>query len=311
MQSQGSVVALEIRSGEGAGQPPGFLGVVLGEEHRGGRQAGVPAVAADREQERVQLPDVLAEGPGVAGQFAVQAGQVPFQELAVSLVQALDAGLAGERGEPGDGSHAVVAGGYALPGADPPPGPPPGEVFEPRLADPAELQGRVTGAGDAQAAQPPGIAGILAVPAVLSFGQGGDLAVRVGQQGGPLAAPVCPVGYPAAPFLLLQHQQGSGTASGERLDDGPDVTRPGPGRVVVAAALQGVLQFQFQLPGQRGQVGPLAVVRRLVSADEPGQVRAAFPHPVAAVDPAQQAGVPRAQPVHVDAGTAARDLAPA
>jgi hypothetical protein len=275
--------------GQRPGQPLRFLRVVPRDEHRGGGKGLVPAVAADRQQERVQLSDAVPQGAGLAGQLAVQAGQVAFQELPVGLVQALDAGPGGEGGEPGHGADAARAGGHAQPGGDPRPDPPLGEIFEPRLDDPAELQGGLPGGGDAQAARPPGVTGIFAVPSAFSFGQGGDLAMGVDQQSCPLPAVVSPGGHLAAPLLLAQRQQGGDAARGEHLDHSPDVCGPGPGGAVVAPPLQGVLQLQFQLRGQLRQVGALAgITGCLALARELRRIRAAVPSPAAVVVPAER-----------------------
>ena len=177
-----------------------------------------------------------------------------------------------ERGEPGDGVHAAVAGGRRQPARQPPPGPPLGQVLQPRLADRGELQGDDVGGVDAQAAQLPGVAGVLVVPA-LSLRQRGDLAAGVDQQRGrlPGLGGIGPAGLP--PGLLAAVEQRDGSAGGQPPDQGPDRGRLGLQRGLVPPALQGVLHLQPQLRGQRGQVRALAVGvgGPLVAGEEPGQ----------------------------------------
>lgn len=65
---------------ERAGQRFSFLGPVLGEEHRSGRQVTGPTVLADRGEDQVQLPDHVPPHCACAAQFGLQMGQVQFQK---------------------------------------------------------------------------------------------------------------------------------------------------------------------------------------------------------------------------------------
>ena len=268
--------------GQRARQQLAPAGEVLGEEHRRGRQAGVPLVAADVAQEQADLPDVVA----LAGRVAAEVGQVAFEDVPADLAGPGDPGRGQERGEPRDRPHAAVAGDRRQPARQPPSGPPLGQVLQPRLADRRELQGDDGLGVDPQPAQLPGVAGVLVVPA-FPFGQRGDLAVGVDQQRGRLPGPGGIGRAGLAPGLLAAVEQRDRSAGGQPPDHGPDRGRLGLHHVVVPPALQGVLHFQPQLRGQRGQVRALmvAVCGLLVAGDEPGQAGAAesFPPPVVVV----------------------------
>ena len=62
---------------------------VLGEEHRPCRQRVVPAVLADREEEQVELPDVVGvRHPACV--VGVQVGEIAFEKRPVDLIETVD-----------------------------------------------------------------------------------------------------------------------------------------------------------------------------------------------------------------------------
>jgi len=210
-------------------------------------------------------------------------------EVALEYVPADAAGAGGACGgeeprEPGERPDAAVAGLRLQAGAQPPSRPPFGQVLEPLLADAGELQGGALG-DNSKAAHVPGVAGVLIVPAG-ALGDGGDLAVRVDQQRDRVLAPHGMKRAGGPPVLLAAAEQRGLPAAGEPADHGPDSGGLGPDHVVVVPALQGVLDFQPQPVGQRGQVRPFPAVGGLiVTGGEFLQVRAAelLPPPVVGV----------------------------
>src|SRR6266571_9127334 len=273
-------------------KPLSGTGVVLGEDHGGRGQRGVPLVAADVAQERGYLPDVVpVRAP--AGHRRGQVGEVALEQVPADVAGAGDASGGEESRYPGECPDAAVAGLRFQAGAQPPPRPPFGQVFQPWLADSGEPQGGAPGA-DAQAADVPGVAGVLVVPAS-ALGEGGDLAVSVGQQCDRVPAPGGPGRACSPPVPLAAVEERGCPAAGQPADHGPHGGGLGLDHVVVAPALQGVLHFQAQPVGQRGQVCLFPLAGRLIAiADERARVRAALPLPLPVVGVAQ--GSPRVRP---------------
>jgi hypothetical protein len=139
-------------------------GIVLGVERGGGGQGVVPAVAADRAEERVQRADVLGV-VGAAGQFVLQDRQVALEQFPVDLPRPgdLDLRRGQELPEAGDRADALVDGVGPAAARGPPPGPPLGQCLQPRLRDLAEAdRGLLT--GNSESAQPPQVTRVLGFP---------------------------------------------------------------------------------------------------------------------------------------------------
>ena len=125
-----------------------------------------------------------------------------------------------------------------------------GQVLQPGLGDPGEPYGGVA-PGDADNAEPPGIARVLRFPAGTER-EGLDAAPRVEDERAP-AVPASPHRTGGPPFLRPV-QQGRRARSGQHGRERPDVRRRQPGVLLVAAALQDVLYFQAEPGGQPPQV---------------------------------------------------------
>ena len=200
-----------------------------------------------------------------AGVLGVQVGQVALQELAVEAGE-LAGGWRGvqEDGEPGDrpgsGGHAACLGA----GCQPPPAPALGQVLQPGLGDlpEADRRGR---AGDAQAAQPPGISRVFDVPAAAE-GQCLDALAGVQGKGAPSASssPAWPELLPGGfgPVQQRCHPGGSQVAE-DPLDRGRDERR----LLLIPAALKHVLHLQPQRPGQSPQVDALGAAPGVLAGD--------------------------------------------
>ena len=98
------------------------------------RQGVVPVVLADRVQERVQLPDLVAVALP-PGQLGVQVGQVALQHGPVDAGERGDADALAEQREPGQGAQPAAGGLQPEPGAEPPAQPPLDQAPQPRLRD--------------------------------------------------------------------------------------------------------------------------------------------------------------------------------
>ncbi|MFG2638795.1 hypothetical protein ACGFX8_34470 [Streptomyces sp. NPDC048362] len=127
--------------GQGPRQQLGALGVVLGEEHRGGGQGVVPAVLPNGLEEVVDQADELPVGL-LPADGRLEIGEVALQHRPVDLHERVDAdGRGGEElGEPGDRHHAFVGLAGSESGAQAPAHPTLGEVLQPRLRDAVEPQ---------------------------------------------------------------------------------------------------------------------------------------------------------------------------
>jgi hypothetical protein len=99
------------------------FGVVLAEQHRRGRQRGLPAVDPDRMEERAQLPDLVAVTLPT-GELGSQVREVALQQVSIDLGQLLDAGPVAEDREPGQRAKAAAHGLQDQAGAQPPAHPP-------------------------------------------------------------------------------------------------------------------------------------------------------------------------------------------
>ena len=91
--------------GQRARRPLDAGGVVLGEHQRVRGQGVVPVVLADRVQERVELPDLVAVALP-AGELGVQVGQVALQHDPVDVGERGDTDALAEQREPGQGRAA-------------------------------------------------------------------------------------------------------------------------------------------------------------------------------------------------------------
>jgi len=192
--------------GERAGQSLGAPGVVLGEEHRAGREgAVVPAVLADGGQEAAQRGEVLGMAFSAAHR-GVQVGQVCLQQRPVYLGQAVDAGgLGGEElAEPGQGRGCPGDGAAAPAGGQLPPGPPLGQGLQPGLGDLPETDRGRWPAG-AQFPQPPGVSRVLDVPALPERQRLDPVVGAEGERAPPVPGPGRVGALPPVVFGLVQH----------------------------------------------------------------------------------------------------------
>jgi hypothetical protein len=125
-------------------------------------------VLADRGEKQVELTD---HGPvhHPAGEFGVQAGQVPLEHRPVYLAEVVnvDPGVCEERRETGDrpGSRGGGCGPQAC--GQPPPGPSLGQVLQPGLRDVLEADVSWPAVIDAQLAEPPDVPAVLLLPRVV------------------------------------------------------------------------------------------------------------------------------------------------
>ena len=248
--------------GQGAGQQLPALGVVVVVEHGAGGQGVVPAEPPDRVQEAVELADALGVDVA-AGQLGVQVGQVAFQQFPVDLGEPGDVHRrrGEERAETGDRQGSLGGRPGAGPAAQPPPDPPLGQLFQPWLGDLGEPH-RGGSFADAQVAEPPGITGILDVPAAARV-ELLDRAAGIDQQrpAGVSVAGTRPPGEPLEPRLppgvLIAVQQRGRRAGGQERDHRLDRARRDLDRAVIVPALQGVLHLQPQVRVQAAQVDAL------------------------------------------------------
>ena len=170
-----------------------------------------------------------------------------------------DAAAVQESSEPGqEAQRPGAARLQAEAGAQPPPDPPFGQVFQFLLGDAGEIQDDP--ALEAEAVHLPGVAGILGVPAA-GLRQVGDLPAGPGQQRD-LVAALPPERVP--PFLLGSLQQRGRPAAGQEPDHDHHHVGRGLALPVIVAALQRVLHLQFHLGGQAVQMDPFAAGAGLV-----------------------------------------------
>ena len=207
-------------------------------------------VLADRVQERVELPDLVAVALA-AGELGVQVGQVALQHDPVHLGERADADALAEHREPGQGAQPAAGGLQSEPGAEPPAQPPLHQTAQPRLPDRGEVESLV--AGEPEAAQLPDVAVELALPAVAVGEVGRPCGGRrsAARAGSSRAAPDAR----SAIRQSCSVRSSSDTASVAARARTTAMTTAG--RVLVArcvvAALQHVLDLQTQLRAQQVQ----------------------------------------------------------
>jgi hypothetical protein len=269
------------------GEPLGLGGPVLGVDPRAGGQGVVPAVSADRGEEPGQGAEVV-DVCLPAGVLGVQVSQVAFQQLAVELGELVRGDRRGgeEGGQPGDRAD---AGGHTAglqAGCQPPPAPPFGQVLQPRLGDLLETDRRGR-TGDVEVAQPPGVSGVLDVPASAD-GECLDALVGVQDESAPSAAP-SPAWPELRPDVLRLLQQRGHPGGGQVSEDPRHRGRDQRRLLLVTAALQHVLHLQPQRLGQRPQIDAFAAAARVLAGDdELVQVRSAVCLPAHVVVLAQR-----------------------
>jgi hypothetical protein len=144
----------------------------------------------DRDEESVQQSYVGAAALWMA--FVPQVCQIAFEQLTIELLDVLDADRGQEPREPADRHHRPGASGFQAQSArQPQPDPALGQLPQPWLGDPVELQGAA--AVEAEAVHPPDIARVFGFPAA-GLGQIGDGPARIKQQSAPEAVVDGPVG---------------------------------------------------------------------------------------------------------------------
>jgi hypothetical protein len=252
--------------GQRAGRPLDASGIVLAEHQRVRGQGVVPVVLADRVQERVELPDLVAVALA-AGELGVQVGQVALQHRPVNLGERADADACAEQREPGQGAQPPSGRFQPESGPEPPAQPPLHQAAQPRLPDRGEVELLV--AGEPEAAQLPDVAVELALPPV-AVGEIGHLAAGVDQQCAQVGVARRRAADPGPPVVLGPVQQRHRASGGQRPHRRHDHRGEGLGGPLVVTALQHVLDLQTQLRAQQVQPDDLLLGGRdlLEAADE-------------------------------------------